>query len=344
MGDRGLFRSFLSFFPFLSFPYFPFYSKMSQVSNTSIAFLAGLLLKMHEKQSWTAEELSSLQSMVITEKAPEVAPAAPEVTEAAPEVTPEVAEKPPAPEPEAPKHEAPKKVKKVKKVASEESIAPAPAPVAKPEPTEVIPAAPKEPEVIPVAAAPELVISPTHCLARMVQKTKVIPGTEANKVYEAKQCIRKRAKGELLCPKCEEFYTAYKEKSKGKANWEGFINEKPLDNLHIVGSKWFQENYPAGLPTGMPSVATPAFPTSAPSDPEKETILAENAPIVEVSWTRIKIGGIHYIYNSADRRTYRADISKEGEDQIIWDSYCGKYINGKIDSYAPESEDVPEEN
>ncbi len=332
---------------------------MSQVSNTSLAFLAGLLLKMHEKQSWTAEELSSLQSMVkapeVAEMAPaapevaEMAPAAPEVAEKAPEVAkvvPEVAEKPPAPEPEALKHEAPKKVKKVKKVASEESIAPAPAPapVANPVPTEVIPAAPKEPEVIPVAAAPELVISPTHCLARMVQKTKVIPGTEANKVYEAKQCIRKRAKGELLCPKCEEFYTAYKEKSKGKANWEGFINEKPLDNLHIVGSKWFQENYPAGLPTGMPSVATPAFPTSAPSDPEKETILAENAPIVEVSWTRIKIGGIHYIYNSADRRTYRADISKEGEDQIIWDSYCGKYINGKIDSYAPESEDVPEEN
>ena len=240
----------------------------------------------------------------------------------------------------------------MKKVASEETIAPAP--ITKPEPTEVIPAAPvtkPEPtEVIPAAptaaptAAPELVISPTHCLARMVQKAKVIPGTEANKVYEAKQCIRKRAKGELLCPKCEEFYTAYKEKSKGKANWEGFINEKPLDNLHIVGSKWFQENYPTGLPAGMPSVATPAFPTSAPSDPEKETILAENAPIVEVSWTRIKIGGIHYIYNSSDRRTYRADISKEGEDQIIWESYCGKYINGEIDSYAPESEDVPEEN
>jgi hypothetical protein len=165
----------------------------------------------------------------------------------------------------------------------------------------------------------------------MVQKKNVLPGTDANKVYEAKQCIRVRAKGELLCPKCEEYYTAFKEKSKGKANWEGFINEKPLDHLHVAGSKWFEEHYPTGLPAPVE--------VQVPSDPAQETVLAENAPVLEIKWATVKISGIQYIYNTYDRRIYRADITKEGEDQILWDSFSGKYINGEIDVYAPETEE-----
>jgi hypothetical protein len=236
----------------------------------------------------------------------------------------------------APKHEAPKRVKKVKKL--EETVpAPTVEPVV-PEVPVVVPAAPEAPAIpsAPVVpTAPILEISAKHCLARMVQKNKVIPGTEDNKVYEAKQCIRLKAKGQLLCPKCEEYYTAYKEKAKGKANWEGFINEKPLDNLHVVGSKWFHEHYPGGL------AQTTELPTPVPSDPAKETILAENAPIVEVKWATIKLNGVHYIYNTHNRNIYRADVSKEGEDQVIWESFGGKYINGTIDSYAPETEDAP---
>jgi hypothetical protein len=46
-----------------------------------------------------------------------------------------------------------------------------------------------------------------------------------------------------------------------------------------------------------------------------------------------------YIYNLRDHRVYRADITKEGEDQILWDSYEGKYINGEIDPHCEENED-----
>ncbi len=298
-------------YPFL--PYIPYIPNMS----LSPSFLARLLLKVSKVAAFTDEEIAILESAaadVAAEQPTSEPEAEPQETHSQvpkePENTPVLAptQAPPAPAAQ------PKTIKKVKCV--EDSAAPTAA----------------------VYVPPE--ISTRHCLARMVQKKQVLPGTDANKVYEAKQCIRLRAKGELLCPKCEEYYTAFKEKSKGKANWEGFINETPLDHLHIVGSKWFREQYPAGLPAGdVPS--TPAAPveTPAPSNPANETVLAENAPVQEVQWTRVKIGGVHYIYNMRDRRIYRADISKEGEEQILWDTYAGKYVNGTIDAYAPETED-----
>lgn len=285
------------------FPCFPFPFLCFPTMSVTLPFLAGLLLKMYEKQSWTADEMTVLRSVVHEADAiSEPEPEAP--VEAVSELVPEA--------PMEPKHEAPKKVKKVKKVE---------APEAAPEATEV--------------PAPALVVSQKHCLARMVQKAKILPGTEDNKVYEAKQCIRLRAKGQLLCPKCEEYYMAFKEKSKGKANWEGFINETPLDTLHVVGSKWFEEHYPAGLPTAQVAVVSVAV----PSDPAQETVLAENAPVLEIKWATVKIGGIQYIYNTHDRRIYRADIAQEGENRILWDSFSGKYINGEIDVYAPETEE-----
>ena len=194
----------------------------------------------------------------------------------------------------------------------------------------------------PAAEAKTLEISARHCLARMVQKKNVIPGTENNKVYETKQCSRVRAKGELLCPKCEEYYTAFKGKSKGKANWEGFINETPLDHLHVIGSKWFHEHYPSGIVSESIVSVPSTIPNLVTAPPIQEVLLAETTPVKEVKWINIKIGGIHYIYNSNDRRTYRADMTKSGEDQIQWDTYEGKYINGILDPYAEETEDVPE--
>lgn len=283
-----------SFRPFRHPPFTPSFPTMS----VTLSFLAGLLLKMYEKQSWTADEMDTLKSVLSTETETQEVP----MESAVP-------------------LEAPKKVKKVKKVE------PLPEALAQPAPAPAV-----------------LIISQKHCLARMVQKAKPLSGTEDNKVYEAKQCIRLRAKGQLLCPKCEEYYTAYKEKSKGKgkANWEGFINEKPLDGLHIVGSKWFDEHYPAGLPQQVAlatSLVTTFVTTPVPCDPAQETVLAENAPVLEIKWATVKIGGIQYIYNTYDRRIYRADVSKEGEDQILWDSFSGKYINGEIDVYAPETEE-----
>jgi hypothetical protein len=68
-------------------------------------------------------------------------------------------------------------------------------------------------------------------------------------------------------------------------------------------------------------------------------MLTENAAVVEVKWAKMKLNGINYIYNAEDRRMYRADISKEGEDQIMWEDYAGRYINGQIDVFAPEEEE-----
>lgn len=309
----------------LSFQVFPFNPLLYKMSDLS--FLAGLMLKLHSGQSWTAEEIASLRVLappVITEIKPDVGPDNAVNNESTCKSILEVLQTAPESVSEPPKHEAPKRVKKVKKIEPTVSETPA----------EVVPVEVPIPISVPEIQVPiqtKIEISAKHCLARMVQKNKIVPGTEDNKLYETKQCIRLKAKGQLLCPKCEEYYTAYKEKAKGKANWEGFINEKPLDHLHIVGSKWFYEHYPGGLdPTA--EVALPI-----PSDPTQETVLAENAPVVEVHWTNIKIGGVNYIYNTEDRRIYRADINKEGEDQILWDDYAGKYINGRIDSFAPEN-------
>jgi hypothetical protein len=285
---------------------------------SDISFLAGLLLKLHSGQSWTDEEVASLR--VLGPQAPALELVVTAVVEDLAEVV-------------VPKHEGPKRIKKVKKL--EEETKEAPKEESKEQPKVLTMEDPVLALALAQAPVPLLEISAKHCLARMVQKNRVIPGTEDNKVYEAKQCIRLKAKGHLLCPKCEEYYTAYKEKAKGKANWEGFINEKPLDTLHIVGSKWFHEHYPGGL------VQTTEIPTPVPSDPAKETILAENVPVVEVKWASIKLNGVYHIYNTVDRRIYRADLTKEGEDQIIWESFAGKYIDGAIDTYAPETEDAP---
>jgi hypothetical protein len=301
----------IPFVPILSFP----------TMNVDIPFLAGLLLKLHAGQTWSADEVVALQSVVLA-----AAPATPAAA------TPEESQKPLDAETLLePILEVPKvKIKTVKEACIAPSV---PTPSA-PAPAAPAPAAPAE--AAPTAVKP-LEISSRHCLARMVQKKNVIPGTDANKVYETKQCIRVRAKGELLCSKCEEYYTAYKEKSKGKANWEGFINETPLDHLHVVGSKWFREHYPSGIVSETPDTIA-----AVPADPVQEVLLAETTPVKEVKWVNIKIGGIQYIYNSLDRRTYRADMTKTGEDQIQWDNYEGKYINGTLDPYAEETEDKPE--
>ncbi len=315
-GCVSSYRSIPSFLP-LPFHSFPI------MSVVDIPFLAAMLLKLNAggAGSLSASDVDALTSAIMNPVDTEAPVKVPE---------PAVPTVPAAPEPV---HQAPK----IKKIKTEPPVVVAP---------------PAAPPAAP-ATVPETVqtISIKHCLARMVQQKKVIPGTEANKVYEAKQCIRLRAKGELLCPKCEEYYKAYREKSKGKNNWEGFLNETPLEHLRVVGSKWFQENYPHGLPgTNTTAITDSADSTTTETitetantaNPATETILVPNTTIKEVQWANVKIDGIHYIYNLRDRRIYKADVSKEGEDQILWDSFEGKYIHGAINYYEEENEDVPD--
>ncbi len=307
--------SFLSFLPLPSSP--------SNMSIVDIPFLAAMLLKLNAGEKLSSSDISALTAAIM-DPVPEapLAPAPAPVIVVEPVVAPVV-------EPTVPVHHAPK----IKKIKTEPAKVAAEPPVQKEEPPE------------------PLQISPKHCMARMVQQKKVIPGTEDNRVYEAKQCIRLRAKGELLCPKCEDFYKAYREKSKGKNNWEGFLNETPLDHLRVVGSKWFRENYPHGLPTNTTTANTTTEittaniteTTTANTHPTTETVLVPNATIKEVKWANWKKDGIHYIYNIRDRRIYKADVSKEGEDQIMWDSFEGKFIHGEINFYEEENEDVPED-
>jgi hypothetical protein len=315
----------------------------------TIPFFATLLLKMHAGEAWNNEEVQVLQLASVLFKTHRGISTAEHDTEDSAILNSIVCKPVAVPqEQEEAKHEVPKKVKKVKKVEanpvetikvsetpaapaapaapSNISVSPTPAPI----PTAIATVA------LPIAPAP-LEISTKHCMARKVDEKSFLPGTEANKVYEVKQCNRNRAKGELLCPKCEEFYTAFKDKSKLKKKWNGFINEIPLEHLHIVGSKWFTEAYPMGL-SEIPTTGV-AVTHAVPSDPAQETVL-ENKAIQEVKWATVKLNGIHYIYNIRDRRIYRADISKEGEEQI--QNYEGKYINGEIDPYAEETEEIPD--
>ena len=118
---------------------------------------------------------------------------------------------------------------------------------------------------------------------------------------------------------------------KKKSKWEGALNETPLDALHVEGSKWFHEKYPNGIHREI---------SEAPMEvePQQECVLV-SAPIKEVKWAALKIDGIHYMYNLRDRRVYRADITKEGEDQIMWESYEGKWRKGEIDPHCEENEE-----
>ncbi len=294
--------------------------------NVDIPFLASLLLKLHSGQAWTAEDVAALQSVALNAVPNAVPKTAPNtVPKPAPNVVPNTAAAAPTTTPKEPSLS----IEKLLEPIYETPLTQAPTPV--------LALATAQATQAPAAATATkpLEISARHCLARMVQKKNVLQGTDANKVYDVKQCSRVRAKGELLCSKCDEYYTAYKEKSKGKANWEGFINEIPLDHLHVVGSKWFKEQYPAGIPDATIIPTLPEVP-----DPTKETLL-ENTPVKEVKWVLIKINGIQHIYNSYDRRAYRADVTKTGEDQILWDQYEGKYIDGTLDSYAEETEEPP---
>ncbi len=317
--------------------------------NMSVQFLANLMVKLHEGVAWSAEEVQTLQvaSGLLTvheSRRPSesverrvvkkiktvesqhntpiptqlVAPPVEEFTLDAVEGV-EIPEATKAPEVETKVAEAAKA-------------------------TEAKAVETKAPEVKTVAEPTKTTYTPppilsTHCIARKVTKD-ILPGTEANPVYKVKQCPRFRGKDDVLCSKCNEFLVEWKSNPKKKGKWEGALNETPLDHLHVMGSKWYHEKYPSTAATSTTvSVAPIPVESIAPiPEPVPECVLM-NVPAKEVKWATLKIGGVHYIYNLLDRRVYRADITQEGEDQIMWESFEGKWRNGEIDPHCEETED-----
>ena len=287
------------------------------ILTMSISFLAGLMVKLHESTAWSVEEVQTLKIAAGLLQYHEAKDA---------------------------KHDEKRIVKKIKTIESQHNT-PVPSQMA-PSPVEElvlnpVPVVPEVPVVPAVSAFPEVPVVPTtsklytppeidpnYCIARKVKD--VIPGTD---VHTVKQCNRRRAKGEVLCPICAKFLEDWKENPK-KKKWEGVLTETPLDHLHVEGSKWFHEKYPNGLPMQTQTEAE----VPVPADPQQECVLID-APAKEVKWASLKHDGINYIYNLRDRRVYKADITQEGEDQILWESYEGKWRNGEIDPHYEENEE-----
>ena len=298
-------------FPFLSFPI------LSYKMSSSVSFLAGLMVKLHEGVVWSVEEVQALK----------VAAGLLQVHESRESRETRV-------------------IKKIKTVESQQNT-PIPTQILAPPVEElVLDATPVEAKPVEVVAEVKPVvvvaeakpvesysppkINPTYCIARKVSKD-TIAGTD---VFKMKQCPRLRVKGGVLCSKCTEFLEEWKKNPKKKSKWEGTLNEVPLDHLHVEGSKWFHEKYPTGLPSNPPTNIL----NEEAKEPQEECVLVD-APAKEVKWATLKHEGMNYIYNVRDRRVYKADITKEGEDQILWDSYEGKWRNGEIDPHYEENEE-----
>ena len=180
------------------------------------------------------------------------------------------------------------------------------------------------------------VVDATKCVARKIDDENPIPGTDAAKIYPEKQCIRKRSKGELLCSVCARMEEKWRE-SKGKdKKWFGRIGDPVPEHLHIIGSKWFHDKYPHGIGNSAPTAPAQTLVLSVPA-----TVLDTTAPVQEVVWKLQTIDGVPMIRHLKDRRVYRADMNKEGEDCIMWDHYQGRWNEdeGEIDYYAPEEDE-----
>jgi hypothetical protein len=208
--------------------------------------------------------------------------------------------------------------------------------------TPVAPAAPAAPApAAPAAPAPTTSYTVTKvdaklCIARKVDDKDHIPGTDAAKVYPEKQCIRKRAKGELLCNICAKMEEKWQESKGRDKKWHGRLGDPVPEHLHIVGSKWYHEKYPHGITATSAEAAAPA-----PPAPENETLLDEEAPVKEIVWKLQTIEGVPMIRHLKNGRVYKADMNQEGEDRILWDQYQGRWNDdeGEIDYYAPEEDD-----
>jgi hypothetical protein len=328
---------------------------MSVPMNDS--FLASVLLKIINSEPVGAEDMSRLQSIAASTSS-----ALPELPTSAPNS---------APSSPATAKKAPKKIKTLEAVAATpaaaaaaaaaadqvillESSAPeVPVPVVETVAPEVpVPVVQTVPPEVPAAAATITYISyipppvdPKRCAARKVDDKSLVvglPGTA--KVFNVKQCVRYPAKGESLCPKCKEFQTKWSEGKDSKCkDWKGLLADAPLDCLPVVGSKWFRTTYEnvrvagAAAPEEAAVVEETGDAVSAPKLPE--TVLEDTHKVQEVKWGSLKLEGVNYIYNLKDRRIYRADITKSGEEQIMWEHFEGKWRNGEIDYYAEENED-----
>jgi hypothetical protein len=203
-----------------------------------------------------------------------------------------------------------------------------------------------EPSITYISYIPP-VIDPKHCSARKIDDKSPIPGLPGTaKAFHVKQCVRKPAKGENVCLKCKEFQVKWSEGKDTKCkDWKGLLTETPIDTLPIIGSKWFSTTYPHVRIIGAAATMTETIATAGSTENSveipklPETVLEDTRKVQEVKWSALKLDGVHYIYNLIDRRIYRADITKSGEDQIMWEHFEGKWRNGEIDYYAEENED-----
>ena len=148
----------------------------------------------------------------------------------------EAAAKPPA-KAEAPKPEAAKKEVKAKAPASEKPKK------EKKEKTEVsLPSGEDgEPDESAYRVADEDIDHST-CIARVLPPSVGYVDKRWSKhISREKQCGKKVEDGADLCESCTSKEEAYAEEASTKAGWKGRVGEKPLDWLHMLGTKWAED-------------------------------------------------------------------------------------------------------
>jgi len=170
---------------------------------------------------------------------------------------------------------------------------------------------------------PQCEIQEGYCLAR--KEGEVISGTEGAKVYREKQCPKKAQKGGTMCKVCEKMEENHKANPKDK-KWLGRMGEALPEHAHMVGSVWFREKYPEGLPT------------EEHVEPVEESVVSSEG-VKEILWIPLMHDGFAMMRNVKTRNVYKADTEKEGEDMILWSEYVGKWMDGEVDYHAEEDEE-----
>lgn len=176
-------------------------------------------------------------------------------------------------------------------------------------------------------------INPSLCQARKVNDKEFIPGTEADKVYAEAQCMRKKQADSDFCKFCAATHEKWRSSGGKEKKWAGRVDEPIPDHLHILGSAWFKKTYPRGLETAT----TGGHITSPP--PATDVVLDDSVPIQVLEWEAFSFQGSTLIRHMKDGRVYKADMSKEGMERIVFSQFQGRWKDGDLDIYGLEEEE-----
>lgn len=173
-------------------------------------------------------------------------------------------------------------------------------------------------------------INPSLCQARKVNDKEFIPGTDANKVYLEIQCSRKKQPESDFCKFCAATEEKWRTGGGKEKKWAGRMTDPIPDHIHVVGSAWFKKAYPNGL-DALQTVVPPA---------STDVILDDSAPVQTVAWEAFTFQGTPMIRHMTDGRVYKADMSKDGLERIVFSQYQGRWEDGDLNIYAPEEDDA----